>query len=453
MKEAKIKYLFSIKSTEELDKLTHKELLKYIKNLQKNIVQEKPPKNSTNSGIPTSLEIITPKRNQSMRKKGGKNGGQFGHLGTTLKQSDTPDDIIEIKYTIETCKKCNYDLSSVLASLREKRQILDLDLKDTNKKIIQYQSYSKKCPKCGYNNHDNSYPKLVIPNISYGKNLMAIVSYLSVVHYLSYTRIVKALQTMYKITISEGTVDNLIKRASKLAKSEIDKIVSQIELSDVVGIDETGAKVNGKKDWHWTFQNSSCTYIVHNESRGAKVIADNFKNGFTNATVVYDTLNCKDKQLCLAHKLRDLNYAIECDDTQVMKDIKSLIQEAMIFHKEDLTPFQRVSLKIQYIVALDKLLAIETISKSETHKQIKSFTKASNKIFTFLLYPNVPPDNNGSERAIRNIKVKQKVSHQYKSSQGAKDYATLRSIIDTARKRDINEFETIRNIVEGRSVF
>jgi transposase-like protein len=288
---------------------------------------------------------------------------------------------------------------------------------------------------------------------------MAIVSYLNVVHYLSYARIVEALRTMYQITISEGSVDNLIKKASKLSKPEIDKVVSQLELSDIVGIDETGAKVNGKKDWHWTFQNDSCTYIVHNESRAAKVIHDNFNNGFINATVVhdnfrvYDTLNCKDEQLCLAHKLRDLNYAIECDDTQVMKDIKALIQEAMTFHKEDLEPFQRVYLKIQYIAALDKLLDAKTIPKSETHKQIKSFTKASNKIFTFLLYPNVPPDNNGSERAIRNIKVKQKVSHQYKSSQGAKDYATLRSIIDTARKRDMNEFEAIRNIVDGKSVF
>ena len=459
MNEEQVKYQFSVKSKEELDDLTHQELLEYVKNLTDNLVQEKPPKNSTNSGIPTGKEINTPKRNQSTRKKGGKNGGQFGHKGTTLKQSDTPDEIVEIKYNIETCKKCNYDLSNVLASLREKRQILDLDLKDTNQKIIQYQSYSKECPKCGYNNHDNSYPKLAIPHISYGKNLMAIVSYLSVVHYLSYTRIVEALQTMYKIAISEGTVDNLIKRASKLSQSEIDKIVSQLELSDVVGIDETGAKVNGKKDWHWTFQNDSCTYIVHNESRGAKVINKNFTNGFINATVVhdnfrvYDSLTCKNEQLCLAHKLRDLNYAIECDDTQVMKDIKSLLQEAMIFHKQDLDSFQRVSLKIQYIAALDKLLETKTIPKSETHKQIKSFTKASNKIFTFLLYPNVPPDNNGSERAIRNIKVKQKVSHQYKSSQGAKDYATLRSIIDTARKRDINEFETIRNIIGGKSVF
>jgi hypothetical protein len=57
------------------------------------------------------------------------------------------------------------------------------------------------------------------------------------------------------------------------------------------------------------------------------------------------------------------------------------------------------------------------------------------------------------QRAIRNIKVKLKVSQQFKSSQGAKDYATLRSIVDTARKRDMNEFETIRDIFGGGSVF
>jgi len=72
-----------MKSKEELDKLTHDELLKYVKNLQDNIVQEKPPKNSGNSSIPTGKEINTPKRNQSTRKKGGKNGGQLGHKGTT----------------------------------------------------------------------------------------------------------------------------------------------------------------------------------------------------------------------------------------------------------------------------------------------------------------------------------------------------------------------------------
>ena len=459
MKKAKIKYQFAIKSKEELRDLSHEELLKYIENLQDNLVQEKPPKNSTNSGIPTGKEINTPKRNQSIRKKGGKNGGQFGHIGTNLKQTNTPDEIVDIEYNINSCKKCGFDISGVLAELYEKRQVQDLDLQETMKKITQYQSYSKKCPNCGYENHDNSYPNFVAPHVSYGKNIMAIVVYLNVVHYVSYKRIVQTLKTMYKLDISEGTVDSLLKKASKLSKPEIKKIMSQLEVSDMVGIDETGAKVNGDRDWYWVFQNNTCTFIVHNESRGTKVIDEHFPDGFVNAIVghdnysSYNSLIALGEQLCLAHKLRDLNYAIECDNTQVMRDIKILIQEAMIDHKLDLLQSQREILKEQYLCMLDKLLEVGAIPKSETQKQINSFRKARDKIFTFLLYPNVPPDNNGSERAIRNLKVKLKVSQQFKSPQGAKDYGTLRSVIDTARKRGLNEFEVIRDIVSGGSIF
>ena len=57
------------------------------------------------------------------------------------------------------------------------------------------------------------------------------------------------------------------------------------------------------------------------------------------------------------------------------------------------------------------------------------------------------------QRAIRNIKVKQKVSGQYKSLEGAQNYATLRSIIDTSRKRGLNEFESLVKVIQGCSVF
>ena len=198
MKKTKVKLEFSIKTNEEVGLLTHEELLEYIKNLHNNIVQEKPKKDSTNSSISPSTEIVPPKKNQSLRPKSDKkSGGQTGHIGKTLEQSDTPDEVIVIKYNINNCKQCGFDLSSVIAKLKERRQVLDLDLKDTNTKITEYQSYSKECPSCGYNNHDNTYSNLVAPHISYGKNIIAIVSYLSVVHYLSYNRIVSALETLY----------------------------------------------------------------------------------------------------------------------------------------------------------------------------------------------------------------------------------------------------------------
>jgi len=432
MSNGKIKYQFSIKSELELEQLSHEELLKYIKDLQKNITQEKPPKNSNNSSIPSSKEILNPqpKKNKSLRKKSGKkSGGQEGRKGVTLEQSDTPDETIDIEFNINKCKKCGLDLSEEIAILYEKRQVLDLDLQETLAKITQYQSYSKECPNCGFVNHDNSYPQMVAPHISYGKNIMAIVVYLSVVHYVSYKRIVQTLETLYKISISEGTVDSLLKKAAKLSKSEIDKIVSELSLAEKVGIDETGVKVNGSRDWNWVFQNDTCTYIAHNESRGTKVITENFEDGFVNAIVTHDNyssynnLISNGEQLCLAHKLRDLNYAIECDNTQVMKDMKLMLQEAMLDHKLDLLQPQREILKEQYLIMFDQFLETKVKDKSETQKQINSFKKARDKIFTFLLYPNIPPDNNASERAIRNLKVKLKVSQQFKSSQGAQDYA------------------------------
>lgn len=53
-------------------------------------------------------------------------------------------------------------------------------------------------------------------------------------------------------------------------------------------------------------------------------------------------------------------------------------------------------------------------------------------------YPEVPPDNNASERAIRKIKVKQKVSGQFKTQRGAEIYAIIRSITDTCIKNSQN---------------
>jgi UDP-N-acetylglucosamine transferase subunit ALG13 len=374
-------------------------------------------------------------------------------------QSNTTDEVIDIEYTLSSCKECGSDLSNELKQLKEKRQVLDLDLADIKSKITQYQSYSKLCSNCGYDNHDNNYPSFVTPYISYGKNIMSIVSYLSTVHYLSYGRIVLAMKSLYGISISEGTVDTVIKRSSKYSQIEIEKIKQQLKESDIVGIDETGCKVNGQRYWYWAFQNENSTLIVANKSRGTKVITETFEDGFVNACVVHDnyssysSLIAKDEQLCLAHKLRDLNYAIACDDTQVMKDIKVLIQEAMLDHKENLIPSQREILKEKYLSLLDLLLETSNIAKSQTHKQIKSFRKARDKIFTFLLYPHVPPDNNGSERAIRNVKVKLKVSGQFKSEQGAIDYANLRSIVDSSRKRGLNEFEALRSVIAGVSVF
>jgi hypothetical protein len=43
--------------------------------------------------------------------------------------------------------------------------------------------------------------------------------------------------------------------------------------------------------------------------------------------------------------------------------------------------------------------------------------------------------DNGSERAIRNLKVKQKISGGFRSDRGAEIFAVLRSVVDTIIKK------------------
>ncbi len=76
--------------------------------------------------------------------------------------------------------------------------------------------------------------------------------------------------------------------------------------------------------------------------------------------------------------------------------------------------------------------------------------KHRNSIFTFLYYENVEPDNNASERAIRNVKVKQKISGQFKTEKGGESFAILRTIIDTAIKAKVEVKDTLNLIAQSK---
>ncbi len=94
----------------------------------------------------------------------------------------------------------------------------------------------------------------------------------------------------------------------------------------------------------------------------------------------------------------------------------------------------------QIIIRFERLLV--NFNENKKYKKLNSFvkriTKLKKSVFAFLYHQEVPPDNNASERAVRNIKVKQKISGQFKSKKGAKRFAIIRSIVDTLTKNNLN---------------
>ena len=81
--------------------------------------------------------------------------------------------------------------------------------------------------------------------------------------------------------------------------------------------------------------------------------------------------------------------------------------------------------------------------QKELYTFYKRMEKEKQNLFTFLFIEDVPPDNNGSERSVRNIKVKQKISGQFKLGETAQNFAQIRSVIDTTIKNGLNVLDAL----------
>jgi transposase len=77
------------------------------------------------------------------------------------------------------------------------------------------------------------------------------------------------------------------------------------------------------------------------------------------------------------------------------------------------------------------------------HNLLLRFQTRKEDALRFLHDPAVPFTNNEAERDGRMMKVKQKISGGFRTPDGAADFATLRSVISTARKQGWNLIETL----------
>lgn len=424
------------------------ELIEQIHLLETKIHSLQIKKDSSNSSKPPSTDISPPKRNQSLREKSGRtSGGQFGHKGKTLQMIANPDEIVEINPNY--CNKCGCDLKDSSPCIEAKRQVFDIPL--VQFKVTEYRRNSKDCPRCGHK-QESEFPKGITNHVQYGPNIESSVAYLSVYQYLPFNRLKECMNHLFKIDMSEGTIDNMLIRMSKKAKPVYDRIKESITQSKHGGSDESGVKVNGIKFWIWVWQTMLSTYITYSASRGMKTIDSEFPEGLENMILNTDRWAAQLKtktaghQLCSAHILRDANFVDKVDKLDWAKRLNEILKRGLELKKRQLEYSKNDPLVIELEHDLDVLLH-ENIPKElykTSHVLQKSLLKHRDCIFTFLYHKDTPPDNNASERAIRNVKVKQKVSGQFKS--GLEQFCILRSVIDTSIKRGVDVMFTLSSI-------
>lgn len=427
-------------------------LMARIEVLEDELAKYRTPKNSSNSSVPPSRDENRPLKSQSLRKSSGKKpGGQPGHKGHTLEMSAAPDEIIT--YTPDFCNHCGNSLDHVPPVLHVSRQEIDLPVPRV--KCIEHRAYRKTCS-CGQVTDQGLSAHLKAP-VQYGSGVEALIGYLHTRQYLPYERLSELLATCFDLRLSQGSVDNILQRLAGKAQGVYQRIQQEVSQSSVVGSDETGAKVNGKKNWIWSWQNGSYTYMTVSPSRGYRVVEETFPEGLPKAILCHDAWKphfktpSKGHQLCLAHLLRDLEYLEKRYKHPWPSQCKKLLTDSLALKKALIPDQYKTGFQERKAIEdrMDRLLQVPIDKK---HKELVCFSKRLKKyrqsLLVFLYHPNVPPDNNGSERAIRNVKVKQKISGQFRSFRGAQNFVTLRSVIDTLIKQSLDILPNLQLIAK-----
>ena len=271
--------------------------------------------------------------------------------------------------------------------------------------------------------------------------------------------------------MSEGTVATMTKRAAEGLGGFIEAVREAIAEAGSAGFDETGFRVAGSLHWVHCARTGKYTLITCHRKRGRQGIDDNgVLPRFTGVAVhdawaSYDTYLDPAHQLCCAHALRELQGVADtaapdaawCWATQAfdaLVAIQRLADEAIATGAPAIDP-DTLAEQVRLFRSAVQLGITQTASRSDKimskhHALARRLRDRQDDYLRFTQDLRIPPDNNGSERDIRMIKLRQKVSGCMRTLDGAKQFCTIRSYLSTAAKHGHHLIDVLVTLAEGR---
>jgi transposase len=422
---------------------------------------------SRNSSKPPSSDspFVKPAPKSLRRKSGRKPGGQPGHPGSTLALVDKPDE--RLRHEPGSCTGCGADLVQAPEVGRERRQVFDLP--PMTVRVTEHQLVARRCA-CGTTTCGTA-PEGVTAPVQYGPRITAIILYLYVGQFLSKKRTAQALAELFGTPVSEGTVATVTQRAADGLEGFLEEVTDRIAESEVAGFDETGLRVAGKLHWVHCARTGKYTLITCDPKRGSKGIdAAGILKRFRGVAVhdawaPYDSYIDVEHQLCCAHALRELAAVAEtaepdadwCWATQAsdaLVALQKLVLDAIASGADTVDP-DALDKQVQLYRCAVQIGTTSTAARSDKvmrkHNALAHrLLDRQNDYLRFTTDWRIPPDNNGSERDIRMIKLRQKVSGCLRTLAGAQQFCAIRSYLSTATKHGRNFLDTLVMLAEGR---
>ena len=405
-----------------------------------------PPKTPDNSSVPPSQGR---KPNRADRRAAKKQKGRPGVFRTL---ASNPDRIIDS--VAERCPHCEHALTP--ADQSGFHAYDHIELPPIGPVITRIHRHRGVCPNCrrGFSAPP---PAEMPPGSPFGRDLIALILHLHVTQAIGFERLVRLLDEVFGIRISEGAIANILARAGTPLTAAAETTAAAVRGSRVVASDETSARVAGKNWWQWVLVSSTAVHHLIADSRGATVLT-----GFLGETKpdvwVADRYAAqaghgKERQLCLAHLLRDAQYAIDAGDTGFAPGFHKLLQRAVAIgqRRAELKDTTLAQYRADLDRRLDRLLAVNPTAEAG-RKLARGIRKCRSDLFVFVTRRDVPATNNECERALRPSVIFRKVTGGFRSQWGARTYADAVSVIGTGRVHGRSAFQALRDALAGRPI-
>lgn len=430
-------------------------------------LEDQVAKNSRNSGKPPSSDGFDKPAPRSLRKRSRKrSGGQKGHAGYKLALVAKPDHIK--KYKVTQCAHCQNSLKRQKAERIEKRQVFDLP--KVQMEVTEHQAQVKRCSCCGKETRAE-FPKEVNQAVQYGIEAKSQMVYLNHEQHIPLKRTCDTFEEFYGHRPAEGTIYAAGAEAAELVMPVTEAIKEHLTwFEEIIGNDETGMRIGGKLYWLQTTGTTFLTYYAYHQKRG-KIAMDaiNILPRFK-GRVVHDDLRSYfqydfQHALCNAHHLRTLLFLEERYPQKwiepliaLLLKIKKKVEVVQRDHQTELSERQKTIYFAQYDKLIQQGLRANPppnaanrrpgqrgqLKQSPARNLLLRLKEHKAAVLAFMTDFKVPFDNNQSERDLRMMKVKQKVSGCFRSEEGAGIFCCIRGYLSTAHKNGLMALAVLR---------
>ena len=303
--------------------------------------------------------------------------------------------------------------------------------------------------------------------MQYGPGIRAAGSYLVAGQHLPYERAAATLADLLGAPVSAGSVAAWVAEGAADLGEFTAAVREQLAGRAVVNFDETGLRVDGKLSWVHSASADTLTLYTWHERRGVEAMtAAGVLPAFRGVAVHdgwkpyrrYDVTHA----LCNAHHLRELAAVAEqggqdwaAEMARLLVEIHRVVERAKQAGADGLAAGLLDSYRARY----QRIVQAGWAANPGGHRGRRGSPAANlldrldgyrNDVLRFAADFRVPFENNLAERAIRMVKLRQKISGCLRTTAGATAFCALRSYLSTAAKQGHAALAVLRQLHQGQ---